>query len=83
MAGESDFCRFFKIQDFDIKMRGEIPSKALVFRLKFFFRTSLKNFLCAQQLCLRYLEGVFNLTNSPEKRMKVIRHIDQNIFKKN
>ena len=29
-----------------------------------------------------YLEGVFNLPNSLEKRMKVIRHVDQNIFKK-
>ena len=83
MEGESDFCRFFKIQDLDIKMRGEIVSKTLVFRLNFFFRTSIKNFLSAQQLCFRYLEGVFNLPNSPEKRMRVIRHVDENIFKKN
>ena len=83
MAGESDFCRFFKIQDSDIKMRGKIPSKTLSICLKCFFRTSLRNFLCTQQIYFIYLEGVFNLPNSLEKRMKVIRHVDQNIFKKN
>ena len=45
MEGESDFCRFFKIQDLDIKMRGEIPSKTLVFRLNFFSNVSKKFFI--------------------------------------
>ena len=38
---------FFKIQDFDIKMRVELPLKTLVFCLTF-FRMSLKHFLPAQ-----------------------------------
>ena len=80
MAGQSDFCRFFKIQDFDIQIKVEISLKTLIFRLKFFSNVS-KKFLLAQQVCSRYLEGVFYLPVYAEKRMKVIRHVDQNIFK--
>ena len=55
----------------------------LHFLLENFFRTSLKNFSWVQHGCSRYLEGVFYLQVYVEKRMKVIRQIDQNIFGKN
>ena len=54
-----------------------------IFCSKFFFRTSLANFSWVQYGCSRYLEGVFYLQVYVEKRMKVIHHIDQNIFGKN
>ena len=57
--------------------------KIFIFCLKIFFRTSLKNFSWVQHGCSRYLEGVFYLQVYVEKRMKVIQHIDQNIFGKN
>ena len=79
----SDSCVFFQHSKFGIQIRLENSMKIFIFCSKIFFRTSLKNFSWVQHGCSRYLEGVFYLQVYVEKRMKVIRHIDQNIFGKN
>ena len=79
----SDSCVFFQHPKFGIQIRFENSTKICIFCSKFFFRTSLKNFSWVQHGCSRYLKGVFYLQVYVEKRMKVIQHIDQNIFGKN
>ena len=74
---------FFQHPKFGIQIRLQNSMKIFIFYSKFFFRTSLKNFSWVQHGCSRYLEGVFCLQVYVEKRMKVIQHIDQNIFGKN
>ena len=78
----SDSCVFFNIQNLASKSDLKILWKSSFFA-RFFFGTPLKNFSWVQHGCSRYLEGVFYLQVYVEKRMKVIQHIDQNIFGKN
>ena len=74
---------FFQHPKFGIQIRLENSMKIFIFCSKFFFRTPLKFFSWVQHGCSRYLKGVFYLQVYVEKRMKVIQHIDKNIFGKN